>query len=144
MTTLLAEFKTKTLVEQYALLIGISFLLAGVGGFVPFVTTAPSLDSPQLIVGTSYGYLLGLFPVNIIHNIFHLSLSLAGFLAYRNPSSALLFSRFLTIVLGALAIMGLIPALQTLGGYVPVFGHAIWLHGIEAVIALYLGFIRPH
>jgi hypothetical protein len=139
----IAEFKRKSLAEQYALLIGVSFLLAGVGGFVPFVTTAPSLDSPSLIVDANYGYLLGLFPVNLIHNIFHLSMSLAGFLAYRNPNSAILFSRFLAIVLGALTIMGLIPAFQTLGGFVPVFGHAIWLHGLEAVIGAYLGFFKP-
>ena len=138
----IAEFKRKTLAEQYALLIGVSFLLAGVGGFVPFVTTAPSLDSPELLISANYGYLLGLFPVNLIHNIFHLSMSLAGFLAYRNPNSALLFSRFLAIVLGALTIMGLIPAFQTLGGFVPVFGHAIWLHGLGAVIGAYLGFFK--
>jgi hypothetical protein len=140
---LIAEFKRKSLAEQYAILIGVSFLLAGVGGFVPFVTTAPSLDSPSLLVDANYGYLLGLFPVNLIHNIFHLSMSLAGFLAYRNPNFAILFSRFLAIVLGALTIMGLIPAFQTLGGFVPVFGHAIWLHGLEAVIGAYLGFFKP-
>jgi hypothetical protein len=140
---LIAEFKRKSLAEQYALLIGVSFLLAGLCGFVPFVTTAPSLDSPSLVVNANYGYLLGLFPVNLIHNIFHLSMSLAGFLAYRNPNSAILFSRFLAIVLGALTIMGLIPAFQTLGGFVPVFGHAIWLHGLEAVIGAYLGFLKP-
>ena len=138
----IAEFKRKSVAEQYALLIGVSFLLAGVGGFVPFVTTAPSLDSPSLIVGANYGFLLGLFPVNLIHNLFHLSMSLAGFLAYRSPQTALLFSRFLAIVLGALTIMGLIPALQTLGGFVPVFGHAIWLHGLEALIGAYLGFFE--
>jgi hypothetical protein len=140
---LIAEFKQKSFAEQYALLIGVSFLLAGVGGCVPFVTTAPSLDTPSLIVDANYGYLLGLFPVNLIHNIFHLSMSLAGFLAYRKEESAILFSRFLAIVLGALTIMGLIPAFQTLGGFVPVFGHAIWLHGLEALIGAYLGFIKP-
>lgn len=136
------EFKTKTLAQQYALFIGIAFLLAGVGGFVPFVTTTPSLDSPTLNLDMNYGYLLGLFPVNIIHNIFHLSLSLGGFLAYRKPQLALFFSRFLAIVLGILTVMGLFPALQTMAGFMPVFGHAIWLHGLEAVIAFYLGFLR--
>jgi hypothetical protein len=139
---MIAVFKRKSFAEQYALLIGISFLLAGVGGFVPFITTAPSLDSPSLILDANYGYLLGLFPVNLIHNIFRLSMSLAGFLAYRNPQSAILFLRFLAIVLGALTIMGLIPAFQTLGGFVPVFGHAIWLHGLEALLGAYLGFFK--
>jgi hypothetical protein len=139
---LITELKTKTLAEQFALLIGISFLLAGVGGFFPFVNTTAPLDAPELVVPMNYGFLLGLFPINILHNTFHLTLSLAGFLAYRNSNAAILFSRFLAIVLGALTIMGLIPALQTLGGFMPVFGHAIWLHGLEALIAAYLGFIK--
>lgn len=137
----MSKFRAMTLAQQFSLLIGTAFLLAAVGGFVPFVTTAPNA-MPELIVESSRGYLLGLFPVNLVHNLFHLSISLAAFYAFRQTKTALLFCRVLAITLGILTILGLIPALATLGGWMPVFGHAIWLHGLEALIAAYLGFFH--
>ena len=61
-------------------------------------------------------------------------------LAFRSYPSALQFSRFLGITLGVLTVMGLIPALSTGFGVWPLYGHDIWLHGLEAVIGIYLGF----
>jgi hypothetical protein len=133
--------RAMNLAQQFTFIIAIAFLLAAVGGFVPFVTTPPAA-MPALIIENNSGYLLGLFPVNIVHNLFHLSISLAAFYAFRQPKTALLFCRLLAITLGALTIAGLIPVMATLSGWMPVFGHAIWLHGLEALIAAYLGFIH--
>jgi hypothetical protein len=128
------------LTRYFALVVGAAFTLAGIAGFLPWFTTHPAADAPHLTVNMSYGLLLGLFPVNIIHNIFHFGVGIMGLLAFRSFPSALRFSRFLGITLAVLTLMGLFPALQTGFGLWPLYGHDIWLHGIEAVIGIYLGF----
>jgi Domain of unknown function (DUF4383) len=36
--------------------------------------------------------------------------------------------------------MGLIPVLNTTFGFIPLFGHDIWLHALIAIGAAYFGF----
>ena len=126
--------------RYFALVVGAAFTLAGIAGFLPLFTIHPPADAPHLIVNTSYGYLLGLFPINIIHNIFHFGVGIMGLLAFRTFPWSLQFSRFLGITLAVLTLMGMVPALQTGFGLWPLYGHDIWLHGLEAVIGIYLGF----
>jgi hypothetical protein len=128
------------LTRYFVLIVGAAFLAAGIAGFIPFFTPHAPPEAPHLIVDTSYGYLLGLFPVNIIHNLFHFAVGVMGVLAFRSYPAALQFSRFLGITLGVLTLMGMIPALNTGFGLWPLYGHDIWLHGLEAVVGLYLGF----
>jgi hypothetical protein len=129
--------------RYYTLIVGIAFVMAGVGGFLPLTTQPPSSDAPALALNTSYGYLLGLFPINFVHNLIHLTLGVTGLLAfwqYLNPTS---YCRWLAVILGVFTLLGLIPALNTLGGILPLFGHDVWLHGVEAFIAAYLGWFAP-
>lgn len=126
--------------RYFALIVGGAFTLAGIAGFLPFFTAHPSPEAPQLTVNTSYGLLLGLFPVNIIHNLFHFGWGVSGLLASRAYPSALTFSRYFGVTLAVLTLMGLTPELRTGFGLMPLYGHDIWLHGIEAVIGIYLGF----
>lgn len=129
------------LTRYFTLFVGIAFLAAGIGGFIPFFTPPALPDAPQLSIHTGYGLLLGLFPVNIVHNLFHFSVGVFGVLSFREYAQARRFCRFLGITLGILTIMGLIPQLNTVFGTWPLYGHAVWLHGIEALIGLYLGFV---
>jgi hypothetical protein len=39
--------------------------------------------------------------------------------------------------------MGLLPQLDVTFGLAPLFGHDVWLHGVEAVAAGYIGFVMP-
>lgn len=126
--------------RYFAFAAGAAFTLAGIAGFIPFFTPHAPPDTPGLIVETSYGLLLGLFPVNIVHNLFHFGVGLLGLMAFRAYPSALQFSRFLGIILAVLTLMGVSPSLRTGFGLWPLYGHDVWLHGIEAVIGLYLGF----
>ena len=129
------------LTRYFALLIGVAFTLAGIGGFIPGITSPIATDAPPLMVPMSYGYLLGLFPVNVLHNLFHFGVGVYGLMAYRHFESARLFARFLAVTLGVLTLMGLVPGLNITFGLLPLYGHAIWLHGLEAVVATYLGFL---
>jgi hypothetical protein len=108
-------------------------------GFVPGATQAPPADAPEIGVANGYSYLLGLFPVNAVHNVIHLVIGVVGLTAYGGFIGAQTFARGLAVVYGLLAIMGVIPALQTVFGYAPIFGHDVWLHAVTALAAAYVG-----
>jgi hypothetical protein len=83
--------------------------LAGIAGFIPALNPHHA-DMPPIAVDSFYGRALGLFPVNILHNIVHLAIGVWGIVASRSVSGARLFGRGLAILYGLLAILGLIPA----------------------------------
>lgn len=128
------------LTRYFALFGGASFVVAGIGGFIPGLTTAPPADALPLSMTTSYGLLWGLFPVNILHTLYHLGVGLWGLWAYRSLTTARLYVRVLGITLAVFTLMGLIPALNTTFGLLPLYGHDIWLHGVEAAASLVVGF----
>jgi hypothetical protein len=63
-------------VQSAALLVGLVFLLVGVLGFIPGVTT--NYDELKFAGHDSVAQLLGIFDVSILHNVIHLVLGLAG------------------------------------------------------------------
>jgi hypothetical protein len=63
-------------VQSAALLVGLVFLLVGILGFIPGVTT--NYDELKFAGHDSDAQLLGIFDVSILHNIIHLVLGLAG------------------------------------------------------------------
>ncbi len=90
------------------------------------------------------GYLFGLFPINVLHNIVHLAVGFWGILAYLSYSGSKGYSKGLAIFYGALTIMGFFPILRTTFGLITIFGNDIWLHALTAIIAAYFGFFaRP-
>jgi hypothetical protein len=126
--------------RSFAKVMGILFVAIGVLGFVPAMTSPPPLSAPNLTVEGAYGLLLGLFPVNWLHNLVHLAIGFWGWGASRSTSAARSFGRGLAFLYGGLAVMGLIPVLNTTFGVVPLFGHDVWLHAGTAALAGYFGF----
>jgi Domain of unknown function (DUF4383) len=129
--------------QYFALITGIIFFLVGVMGFVPGFVQEPmaTSDMPGLGFTIGAGYLLGLFPINVLHNIVHLLVGILGIVASVSLGSTRLYSGGLAIFYGLLAVMGLIPATQSTLGFIPIFGNDVWLHGITAAVATYFGFI---
>jgi hypothetical protein len=123
-----------------AALIGVAFAAAGLAGFLPPLTPPPPPGAPPLTLDAGYGYLLGLFPVNVLHSLFHLAVGIAGLLACRRAAVARRFVRGFAIALAGLTIAGALPASHTLLGLAPLFGHDVWLHGAEALAAGVVGF----
>lgn len=132
----------RTAVQTFALVLGAVFLTVGVLGFVPGLVSAPG-SGPALSVDAFHGRLLGLFPVNLLHNLVHLGVGLLGIVAARSWPGSVRFARGLAIFYGLLAVLGLIPATETLFGLVPIHSHDIWLHAGTALIAAWFGFGRP-
>jgi len=123
----------------FALIFGIAYLGAGLLGLIPAALMPPPADAPPTHFTLLYGYLLGLFPVNILHSAVHIAIGAWGFMAWRGMASAKVFARSLTLFYGALAVMGLIPGMNTLFGMLPMYGHDVWLHAGTAVVAAYFG-----
>lgn len=128
------------MIRKFALIFGILYVIGGISGFIPALSPH-SHDMPPLAVDSFYGRALGLFPVNILHNLVHLAIGIWGILASRSIGGARLFAQGLAIFYGLLAILGLIPATNTLFGLVPLYGHDVWLHAGTALIAAYFGFV---
>ncbi len=128
-------------VRTFALIAGIAYLAAGILGFVPQLLSPPPADAPSLGITAFYGYLLGLFPVNFMHNLVHLAIGAWGIAAARTVGGARAYSRTLAVFYGALAILGLFPQTYTMFGLVPIHGHDVWLHAGTALIAAFFGWV---
>jgi hypothetical protein len=128
--------------RTFSMVIGVIFLAIGVLGFIPALLSAPPAHAPQVGVTAFHGYLFGLFPVNVLHNLVHIAIGVWGIAASRQMVSARTFAKALAIIYGVFAVMGLIPMLNTLFGLVPLHGHVIWLHALTAIIAAYFGWAR--
>ena len=129
--------------RRFALAFGIVFLAVGIAGFIPGITTQHT--HPDVMVTAGMGAVLGLFAVNILHNLAHLLFGAYGLVASRTEGAARMYGRVVAIGYGVLAVMGLFKVmnLHTAFGFVPLYGHDIWLHAVLAGIAAYFGFIRP-
>jgi len=129
--------------STFALIIGIAYLGAGLLGLIPAALVPPPIDAPPTNFTLLYGYLLGLFPVNLLHSLVHIVIGAWGISAWSGRSSSISFARGLAILYGALAVLGMFPLLNTAMGMIPIHGNDVWLHGITAVIAAYFGWRQP-
>lgn len=129
-------------VRYFALVLGVVYLLVGILGFFPAALQPLGPAAPNLTVDAGYGRLLGLFPVNVLHNLVHLGVGLWGLLAYRSVRGSIGFARGLAVFYGVLAVMGLIAGLNTTFGLIPIFGNDVWLHAFTALAAAYFGFMQ--
>jgi hypothetical protein len=129
--------------RYFALIVGIVYLLVGIMGFIPGINDMahPGMAEHDLAVEAQYGFLMGLFPVNILHNLVHLAIGAWGILSYRSFRGARSYALGLGILYLLLAVMGLIPGLNTTFGLIPIFGNDVWLHAGTAVIALIVYFL---
>lgn len=128
-------------VRLFALILGIAFLAVGIAAFIPGLVTHPT-DSHLAVEGPGHGYLLGLFHVNILHNIIHLLFGVGGVAAYFGGAPASkLYARIVAISYALLAVIGLCPdpRINTLFGLVPIHGHDVWLHALIAAVAACFG-----
>ena len=121
----------------FALFAGIAFLSAGLLGLMPAALIPPPADAPPLHFNLLHGDLLGLFPVNAVLSAVHLAIGFWGIVAWHGTVSPKGYARGLTIVYAVLAVMGLIPGLNTVFGLVPIYGHDVWLHGATAAVSAY-------
>ena len=122
-----------TPVQSVARLVGIVFLLVGIAGFIPGITTN-LYEGLEFAGDAGNAELLGLFQVSILHNIVHALFGI-GILMAATPQGAR------TFLLGSGAIYVVLFLLGILGGgdWVPINDADDWLHLGLAVGLIALG-----
>jgi hypothetical protein len=128
--------------RHFAIVLGVVYTIVGVLGLLPGMLASPPPGAPPLRVDEGYGYLFGLFPVNLLHTLVHLGVGVWGLVASRRLGASRDFARSVAVIFGVLTVLGLIPGLNTVFGLVPLFGHDVWLHAATAIAAAYFGFGR--
>nr|WP_042186835.1 DUF4383 domain-containing protein [Kibdelosporangium sp. MJ126-NF4]CEL17599.1 hypothetical protein [Kibdelosporangium sp. MJ126-NF4]CTQ91174.1 hypothetical protein [Kibdelosporangium sp. MJ126-NF4] len=117
---------TRTPVQMAAVVVGVVFLLVGVAGFIPGVTT--NYDTLQFAGHHSDALLLGLLQVSILHNIVHLAFGVAGLAMARTAASARGFLIGGGIVYLVLWAYGLVIDMDSTANFVPLNIADNWLH----------------
>lgn len=128
---------TATNIQKAATLVAVVFLLVGILGFIPGITT--NYDQMQFAGHESEAYLLGLFQVSILHNIVHLLFGIVGLAMARSWSGAKSYLIGGGIVYAILWIYGLIIEHDSAANFVPLNGADQWLHFFLAVGMIGLG-----
>jgi len=125
----------RTPVQNVARLVGVVFLLVGVAGFIPGITTN-LYDGLDFAGDDGTAKVLGLFEVSVLHNLVHGLFGLAGLALAKTASGAR------TYLIGGGAIYVLLTVIQAIGAgdWVPLVGADIWLHLALGVGMIGLGY----
>ncbi|MBL7544490.1 MAG: DUF4383 domain-containing protein [Bdellovibrionaceae bacterium] len=131
--------------RKYALWGGIAMLAMGLISMIPNLVGSTE-GLPTLLIETSYGRFLNLFPMNILNKVALMAFGIWGILvsqdSIRAMEGSITFSKTVFYVMGVLAILGLIPQTNTLFGYWPLFGGEIFVHAIFALLGGYVVFSK--
>jgi hypothetical protein len=120
-------------VQSIAALAGVVFLLAGLLGFVPGITTGYGRMS--FAGESSRAELLGVFQVSILLNLVHLLIGVAGLVLAKTAAGARTFLVGGGVVCLALWLLGLVGAL----GWLPANAADNWLHFAFGAVLVGLG-----
>ncbi|PWU57399.1 DUF4383 domain-containing protein [Micromonospora globispora] len=118
-------------IQAVAAAVAAVFVLLGVLGFIPGITT--HYDDLSFAGHHSEAKLLGLFQVSILHNALHLLFGLVGLVLARRLAGARLFLAGGGAVYLGLWLYGFAIDRETAANFVPVNDADNWLH-------LFLGF----
>jgi Domain of unknown function (DUF4383) len=113
----------RTLVQNVARLVGIVFLLVGIAGFIPGVTTN-LYDGLEFAGNDGNAELLGIFQVSVLHNIVHGLFGLAGLALAATASGARTYLIGGGAIYLALAVLGIVGG----GDWLPANDADNWLH----------------
>ena len=108
----------RALVQTVALAVGVTFLLVGVLGFIPGITS--DYDTLTFAGHESEAKLLGVFQVSILHNIVHLLFGVAGLALARTVSGARTYLIGGGAVYLVLWLYGLVIDHDSAANFVPV------------------------
>jgi hypothetical protein len=113
-----------TLVQRIAQIFGWIFVLIGIVGLIYSYTMEEAL-------------LLGLFPINILHNAAHLLLGAWGIMAARTFAGAKSYCTLAGFLYIILAIAGYLE--PNPGNVLPLGGNDVWLHAMLGIILIVAG-----
>ncbi|GAA2979996.1 DUF4383 domain-containing protein [Actinokineospora diospyrosa] len=122
-------------VRAAAVLVASGFLLVGVLGFVPGVTS--HLDELTFAGHHGGALLLGTFAVSVLHNLVHLAFGAAGLVMARRDGGAREFLVVGGLVYLALWAYGMLIDHDGAANFIPINNADNWLHlGLGAAMVL--------
>ena len=124
-------------VQLAALVVGAVFLLVGILGFVPGITT--NFDQLTFAGHHSGAMLLGIFHVSVLHNLVHLAFGAAGLALSRTFVQARLYLLVSAVIYAVLGVYGVVISQDSAANFVPVNTADNWLHFGLAALMLALG-----
>ncbi|NUO58051.1 MAG: DUF4383 domain-containing protein [Hamadaea sp.] len=125
-STTRAAMSTRSSAQLAAFAVGAVFLLVGMLGFVPGITT--DYGSLSFASHHSDARLLGVFQVSILHNAVHLLFGVAGLLLARTAGGARAFLIGGGAIYLILWLYGLVIDADSAANFVPVNSADNWLH----------------
>ena len=126
-------------VQLAATVVGAVFLLVGILGFIPGITT--DYDQMTFAGHDSGAMLLGIFMVSILHNIVHLLFGIAGLALGRSRDGAATYLIGGGVIYVVLWIYGLVVDQHSGANFVPVNNADDWLHLLLGLGMVALGVV---
>jgi Domain of unknown function (DUF4383) len=127
----------RTTLQKAAMAVGAVFLLVGILGFIPGITT--QYETMDLAGHHSMAMLLGAFQVSVLHNIVHLLFGIAGLALARRADTAKNFLLVGGLIYLVLWIYGQVIDKTSSANFVPLNTADDWLHFVLGVGMIALG-----
>ncbi len=118
---------------------GVVFLLVGILGFIPGITTHYS--DLSFAGHMSEAKLIGIFQVSVLHNLIHLAYGVVGLAVAARPRPAALYLLLGGIVYAVVWLYGLVVEHDSDANFVPLNSADNWLHLVLAVTMVALGVV---
>jgi len=120
-------------IQKLAAVFGVVFILVAIVGFIAPGGMAMQPTDPALAAKA-----LGIFPVNLLHNIVHLLFGAWGLAASRSWGGSKQFFTVAGVIYIVLTIVGFLSPSGF--GLVPLGGSDIWLHCLLGVVMVAIGY----
>ena len=128
-----------SLIQKAAAAVGAVFLLVGILGFIPGITTA--YGTMEVAGHGSDAMLVGVFAVSVLHNLVHVLFGVAGLAMARTWNGARSYLIGGGAIYLVLWLYGLLIDKNTAANFVPVNTADDWLHFLLGAGMIALGVV---
>jgi uncharacterized protein DUF4383 len=115
--------------KTLATLFGAIYLIVGIAGFIPAFGGTMSMTPSMLF---------GIADVNLLHNIVHVIIGLAGLAGGRSESGGISFCKTFGVILLLIGIVGYFQPNPL--NILPIGGGDVWIHVVTGAILAIVGF----
>jgi hypothetical protein len=122
-------------VQSLAVLVAVTFVIVGILGFVPGITT--HYGELSFAGHGSGAKLIGIFQVSVLHNIVHLLFGAVGIALAKAADTARTYLMGGGVVYLAIWLLGVVGG----GNWIPVNTADNWLHFVFGIGMIGLGFV---